>query len=61
MGLSCKIAAMIYDFEQSHPVILKLERRMCTVERELNKDNPCFDNKHGKRNSHHKACGCGKN
>ncbi|MBQ8086625.1 MAG: hypothetical protein IJ232_11030 [Lachnospiraceae bacterium] len=49
MGICCKLAAMKYDLEHRYPIIMKLENRMCTVERELNRDNPCYKSKCGGR------------
>ena len=45
MGLCCKLAGLKYDIENRYPLIGKLERRMCTVEKELNRDNPCIAKK----------------
>ncbi|MBR1597411.1 MAG: hypothetical protein IJ661_00700 [Lachnospiraceae bacterium] len=45
MGICCKLAGIKYDLENRYPLIMKLERRMCTVERELNRNNPCLDKK----------------
>ncbi len=45
MGLCCKAAGIKYDIEHRYPFIMKLERRMCVVERELNRDNPCVHKK----------------
>ena len=50
MGLCCKLAGIKYDIENRHPFIMKLERRMCTVETELNRNNPCFDKRNEKFN-----------
>ena len=47
MGLCCKLAGMKYDLERRYPVLWKLERRMCTVEWELNKNNPCLNGRKG--------------
>lgn len=54
MGLCCKLAGMKYDIEHRYPIIMKLERRMCTVEWELNKNNPCFNVKEPKKCGHHR-------
>lgn len=58
MGLCCKLAGVKYDLEQRYPLITKLEQRLCVVERELNRNNPCLENGHGRKDPLCKRGGC---
>ena len=59
MCIRCKLAGIKYDFEQRNPIIIKLEHRMCTVETELNKNNPCAGNHYGRSKGHRISKNCG--